>query len=42
SVHIIPHTYKNTTLGKKSNSNKVNIEVDHLSKYAASLNKQHL
>ncbi|MFH1655135.1 MAG: riboflavin synthase [Candidatus Omnitrophota bacterium] len=40
SVHIIPHTYKNTTLGKKSNSDKVNIEIDQLAKYAANLNRQ--
>jgi len=40
SVHIIPLTYKNTTLGKKSNSDKVNIEIDQLAKYAANLNKQ--
>ncbi|MBM3248283.1 MAG: riboflavin synthase [Candidatus Omnitrophica bacterium] len=39
SVHIIPHTYKNTSLAKKSNSDKVNIEVDQISKYAANLNK---
>ncbi|HOX54499.1 MAG: riboflavin synthase [Candidatus Omnitrophica bacterium] len=39
SVHIIPHTYKNTSLSQKSNSDKVNIEVDQLSKYAANLNK---
>jgi riboflavin synthase len=42
SVHIIPYTYKNTTLGEKSNSDKVNIEVDQLSKYAANLNKKPL
>ena len=35
SVHIIPHTYKNTSLGIRSNSDKVNIEVDQLAKYVA-------
>lgn len=39
TVHIIPHTYQNTSLAKKSNSDKVNIEVDQLAKYAANLNK---
>jgi riboflavin synthase len=33
SVSIIPHTAKNTTLGFKKVGDKVNIEVDILSKY---------
>ena len=39
AVHIIPHTYEHTALGKKSNSDKVNIEVDQLAKYVVNLNK---
>lgn len=39
TVCIIPHTYENTTLAKKANSDKVNIEIDQLAKYAANLNK---
>ena len=34
SVYIIPHTLKNTTLGFKGPSNKVNIEFDILAKRA--------
>jgi len=34
-VYIIPHTLKNTTLGFKGPSNKVNIEFDILAKAAA-------
>lgn len=34
SVYLIPHTIKNTTLGFKGPSNKVNIEFDILAKYA--------
>ena len=30
---IIPHTYKNTTLGSKSIGNTVNVEVDMLARY---------
>ena len=30
SVYIIPHTLKNTTLGFKNSSDKVNIEIDKL------------
>jgi riboflavin synthase len=30
SVYIIPHTLKNTTLGFKGPSDKVNIEIDKL------------
>lgn len=33
SVSVIPHTAKNTTLGKKHISDVVNIEVDILAKY---------
>ena len=32
TVHIIPHTFKNTTLGFKGPSSKVNIEFDILAK----------
>lgn len=32
TVYIIPHTLKNTTLGFKGPSNKVNIEFDILAK----------
>lgn len=32
-VSIIPHTYENTTLGKKSSGDSVNIEVDMMAKY---------
>ncbi len=35
SVYIIPHTLKNTTLGLKGPSNKVNIELDILAKKSA-------
>jgi len=35
SVYIIPHTLKNTTLGFKNPSDKVNIEFDILAKKAA-------
>jgi riboflavin synthase len=35
SVYIIPHTFKNTTLGFKGPSDKVNIEFDILAKKAA-------
>ena len=35
SVYIIPHTLKNTTLGFKGPSNKVNIEFDILAKRIA-------
>jgi len=35
SVYIIPHTLKNTTLGFKGPSDKVNIEFDILAKNAA-------
>jgi riboflavin synthase len=34
NVYIIPHTLKNTTLGFKGPSDKVNIEFDILSKKA--------
>lgn len=37
SVYIIPHTLKNTTLGFKGPSEKVNIEFDILAKKSASL-----
>ncbi|MFH1093567.1 MAG: riboflavin synthase [Candidatus Omnitrophota bacterium] len=33
TVALIPHTLKNTTLGFKKENNKVNLEVDMLSKY---------
>ena len=33
SVNLIPHTYKVTTLGKLIKNDKVNIEVDILSRY---------
>ncbi|MCG2711010.1 MAG: riboflavin synthase [Candidatus Omnitrophica bacterium] len=33
SVALIPHTLKSTTLGFKQENNKVNLEVDMLSKY---------
>lgn len=33
SVALIPHTLKSTTLGFKEENNKVNLEVDMLSKY---------
>lgn len=32
-VSIIPHTYKNTTLGQKKIGDSVNIEVDMMAKY---------
>jgi riboflavin synthase len=34
TVYIIPHTLKNTTLGFKGPSHKVNIELDVLAKYS--------
>ena len=34
TVYIIPHSLKNTTLGFKGPSHKVNIELDILSKYS--------
>ena len=34
TVYIIPHTFKNTTLGFKGPSHKVNIELDALAKYS--------
>lgn len=37
NVSIIPHTYKNTTLGFKNTGDKVNIEVDILAKYVEKL-----
>ncbi|MDP3142398.1 MAG: riboflavin synthase [Candidatus Omnitrophota bacterium] len=37
SVYLIPHTLKNTTLGFKSHSDKVNIEVDMTAKQLDSL-----
>jgi len=37
SVYIIPHTLKNTTLGFKGHSAKVNIEVDMMAKQLDSL-----
>jgi riboflavin synthase len=37
SVYLIPHTLKNTTLGFKSHSGKVNIEVDMTAKQLDSL-----
>ncbi|MBU0634674.1 MAG: riboflavin synthase [Candidatus Omnitrophica bacterium] len=41
TVCLIPHTLKNTVLGFKKNKDKVNLEADILSKYAAvHLNKQ--
>ena len=33
SVALIPHTLKSTTLGFKEENNKVNLEIDILSKY---------
>lgn len=33
SVSIIPHTYRNTTLGSKKNGAAVNLEVDVLARY---------
>jgi riboflavin synthase len=36
SVYIIPHTLKNTTLGFKGPSDKVNIEFDIITKMASS------
>jgi riboflavin synthase len=33
SVHLIPYTQKNTTLGIKKNGDSVNIEVDIIAKY---------
>ena len=33
TVNLIPHTYKITTLGKLKKNDKVNIEVDILSRY---------
>jgi riboflavin synthase len=38
SVYIIPHTLKNTTLGYKGPSDKVNIEFDILAKKSNNLN----
>ena len=32
-VSIIPHTYENTTLGKKTSGDSINIEVDMMAKY---------
>lgn len=40
NVSIIPHTYKNTTLGFKNTGDKVNIEVDILAKYVEKLFNQ--
>ncbi len=40
SVSIIPHTLKVTTLGLKSEGDKVNIETDILAKYILSLPKK--
>lgn len=37
SLYLIPHTLKNTTLGFKSHSDKVNIEVDMMAKQLDSL-----
>ena len=39
SVYIIPHTLKNTTLGFKGPSDKVNIEFDILAKKASQIYK---
>jgi riboflavin synthase len=33
SVSLIPHTYRNTTLGGKNNGAKVNLEADVLARY---------
>ena len=33
SISLIPHTLENTTLGKKKENDKVNIEVDIISRY---------
>lgn len=35
SVHIIPHTLKETTLGLKRAGDKINVEFDIIGKYAA-------
>jgi riboflavin synthase len=40
SISIIPHTLKVTTLGLKSEGDKVNIETDILAKYILSLPKK--
>jgi len=37
SVYVIPHTFKNTTLGLKGSSDQVNIELDILAKRAATI-----
>ena len=33
SIALIPHTLANTTLGLKSNGDRVNVEIDIIGKY---------
>jgi riboflavin synthase len=35
SVHIIPHTFANTTLGDRGEGSRVNIEIDLMARYIA-------
>ncbi|MDF2769758.1 MAG: ribE, partial [Nitrososphaeraceae archaeon] len=37
SIALIPHTLTTTTLGSKSIGNKVNIEIDIISRYVNSI-----
>jgi riboflavin synthase len=37
SIALIPHTLTNTTLGSKSKGNRVNIEIDIISRYVSSI-----
>jgi riboflavin synthase len=37
SIALIPHTLNNTTLGSKSKGNRVNIEIDIISRYVSSI-----
>ena len=37
SIALIPHTLTTTTLGSKSKGNKVNIEIDIISRYISNI-----
>ncbi len=39
SVNIIPHTWENTTLGKRAPGEPINIEIDMIARYVARLLK---
>jgi len=35
SIHVIPHTFANTTLGERAEGSRVNIEIDLMARYIA-------